>query len=48
VRHDSILEAIGWMHPSLRLAVRACSDLELIYHNGPEQFRPLAGKLLGC
>lgn len=48
VRYDEILEALGWMQPSMSKAVRVCGDLELIYHNGPEQFRTLAARLLGA
>lgn len=45
--HDKILETIGWFNPRLPIATRACSELEVLFHTGPSQFRAMAAKLLG-
>ena len=46
--YDEILGVLGWMYPDMALAVRACGNLEYAFHTGPDSFRPLASRLLGC
>ncbi|MBX6331688.1 MAG: hypothetical protein IRY91_07565 [Gemmatimonadaceae bacterium] len=46
--YDEILDAISWMYPNMSKAVRVCNDLELTFRRGPEQYRPLAARLLAA